>query len=64
MLDGLPGVRDRYALDRLHASNSESQEEFGVLDGETAASRTECYLCSMRQYRKIKSAAMDIPVAR
>jgi len=48
MLDGLPGVRDRYALGRLDASNLESQEEFGVLDGETAASRTECYLCGMR----------------
>ncbi len=52
MLDSLPGVHDRYVLCCLYASNLESQEEFGILDSETAASRTKCYLCDMRQYRK------------
>jgi len=66
MLDSLTHVCDCNALGGLDARDLESEEEFRVLDGETAARGAECYLCScisiVLQVRKRREE--DIPVAR
>lgn len=49
MLDRLTCISNGNALSCLNTCDLESEEEFGVLDGETAAGGAECYLCSMRQ---------------
>jgi hypothetical protein len=49
MLDYLTWIRNCNALGCLDTRNLESEEEFRVLDSETAACGMECYFYSMRQ---------------